>query len=81
MKPIDCQLLIAFFSSGIGRSVAILMAREGADITIVYLPSEQPDAEATKASVEGENRTCLLVPGDLRDRNLCRHAVEEHVKK
>ena len=78
---VPCSLLIVCFSSGIGRSVAILMAREGADVTIVYLPSEQPDAEATKASVEEEQRTCLLIPGDLRDRNLCRHAVDEHVKK
>ncbi|CAG8059619.1 unnamed protein product [Penicillium olsonii] len=77
----DKKALITGGDSGIGRSVAILMAREGADVTIVYLPSEQPDAEATKASVEEEQRTCLLIPGDLRDRNLCRHAVDEHVKK
>ena len=57
------------------------MAREGADITIVYLPSEQPDAETTKNSVEQEKRTCLLIPGDLRDRNQCRRRVDEHVKK
>lgn len=76
-----CQLLIFNVSSGIGRSVAILMAREGADITIVYLPSEQSDAEATKASVEEEQRSCLLIPGDLRERDLCRHAVDEHVKR
>ena len=57
------------------------MAREGADITIVYLPSEQLDAETTRKSIEREKRTCLLIPGDLRDRNLCQHAVDEHVKK
>ncbi|KAJ5694433.1 hypothetical protein N7536_004845 [Penicillium majusculum] len=73
--------LITGGDSGIGRSVAILMAREGADITIVYLPSEQPDAETTKNSVEQEKRACLLIPGDLRDRNQCRRAVDEHVKK
>lgn len=71
----------SFLSSGIGRSVAILMAREGADVTIVYLPSEQPDAETTKRTIEQEKRACLLIPGDLRDRNLCRHTVDEHVKK
>ncbi|KGO41229.1 Short-chain dehydrogenase/reductase SDR [Penicillium expansum] len=73
--------LITGGDSGIGRSVAILMAREGADVTIVYLPSEQPDAETTKRTIEQEKRACLLIPGDLRDRNLCRHTVDEHVKK
>ena len=57
------------------------MAREGADITIVYLPAEQEDAEHTKKMVEKEKRTCLLVPGDLTDNGFCRRAVEEHVRK
>lgn len=57
------------------------MAREGADVTIVYLPTEQSDAEETRKAVETENRSCLLIPGDLKDRYLCRHAVDEHVKK
>ncbi|KAJ5384976.1 hypothetical protein N7517_002887 [Penicillium concentricum] len=61
--------LITGGDSKIGRSVAILMAREGADVTIVYLPSEQPDTEATKKSVEQEKRTCLLIPAYLRDHN------------
>lgn len=68
-------------SSGIGRSVAVLMAREGADITIVYLPEEQGDAEDTKGMVEAENQTCLLLPGDLRKYEFCRQAVEEHIKQ
>jgi NAD(P)-dependent dehydrogenase (short-subunit alcohol dehydrogenase family) len=80
-QPLNRLLLTSIHSSGIGRSVAILMAREGADVTIVYLPSEQPDAETTKTSVEKWKRHCLLVKGDLRDRNSCRHAVDEHVKK
>ncbi|OQD77924.1 hypothetical protein PENDEC_c002G03615 [Penicillium decumbens] len=74
------KVLITGGDSGIGRSVAILMAREGADISIVYLPQEQIDAEDTKRMVEAENRTCLLLPGDLRKYDFCRHAVEEHVK-
>ena len=68
-------------SSGIGRSVAILMAREGADVTIVYLPDEQTDAESTKKSVEQEGKSCLLIPGNLMENETCKDAVEQHVKK
>lgn len=68
-------------SSGIGRSVAVLMAREGADITIVYLPEEQEDAEDTKKMVEKEGRTCHLFAGNLMDNETCRKAVESHVQK
>lgn len=57
------------------------MAREGADITIVYLPQEQEDAEHTKKMVEKEGRACLLISGDLVDYGVCKRAVEEHVKK
>lgn len=58
-----------------------MMAREGADISIVYLPAEQGDAENAKLLIEKEGQTCILIAGDLRDRNFCRHAVEEHVKQ
>lgn len=75
------EVMLTRKSSGIGRSVAVLMAREGADITIVYLPQEQGDAEDTKKMVEAENQTCLLLPGDLRKYEFCRQAVEEHVKQ
>ncbi|RAH82445.1 oxidoreductase [Aspergillus japonicus CBS 114.51] len=77
----DKKVLITGGDSGIGRSVAALMAREGADITIVYLPEEQEDAEHTKQLVEKEGRSCLLVPGDLRKNETCKKAVEEHVNK
>ncbi|KKA16950.1 Oxidoreductase, short-chain dehydrogenase/reductase family [Rasamsonia emersonii CBS 393.64] len=77
----DKKVLITGGDSGIGRSVAILMAREGADITIVYLPDEQIDADDTKKMIEAENRTCNLFSGDLRDNDTCRRAVEDHVKK
>ncbi|KAI9837002.1 MAG: hypothetical protein M1819_000651 [Sarea resinae] len=73
--------LITGGDSGIGRSVAILMAREGADITIVYLPEEHEDAKETKKLVEGENQSCVLVAGNLMDNETCKHAVEQHVKK
>lgn len=73
--------VLIYTSSGIGRSVAVLMAREGADISIVYLPQEQTDAEDTKKMVEAENQKCLLIPGDLKKYDFCQHAVEEHVKQ
>ncbi|KAJ5865411.1 uncharacterized protein N7529_007327 [Penicillium soppii] len=77
----DKKVLITGGDSGIGRSVAILMAREGADITIVYLPQEQRDAEDTKKMVEAENKKCHLIPGDLRKYEFCRQAVEEHLQQ
>ncbi|MCJ1480509.1 hypothetical protein MMC06_000664 [Schaereria dolodes] len=80
-KLVGKKVLITGGDSGIGRSIAILMAREKADITIVYLPDEQDDAETTKKAVEGENRSCLLFPGDLMDATTCKKAVEAHVEK
>ena len=62
--------------SGIGRSVAVLYAREGADVAIVYLPEEQRDADETKLAVESEGRRCLLIAGDVTDPKFCRDAVE-----
>lgn len=61
--------------------MAVLFAREGSDVSIVYLPEEQEDAEGTKELVEKEGRQCLLIPGDLMDNQACKKAVEEHVKK
>lgn len=67
--------------SGIGRSVAVLYAREGANVAIIYLPAEQSDAEEAKKAVEGEGREALLLPGDVSDPKFCREAVEKTVKK
>lgn len=71
--------LITGGDSGIGRSVAVLYAREGADVAIVYLAAEQSDAEETKRAVEDEGRKCLLLPGDVKDPKFCRDAVEKTV--
>ena len=71
--------LITGGDSGIGRSVAVLYAREGADVAIVYLAAEQSDAEAAKAAVEAEGRECLLLPGDVTDPTFCKDAVEKTV--
>ena len=66
--------------SGIGRAVAILYAREGADVAIVYL-TEHGDAKETKAAVEKEGRRCILISGDVRDAGFCRDAVEAAVRE
>jgi NAD(P)-dependent dehydrogenase (short-subunit alcohol dehydrogenase family) len=68
--------LITGGDSGIGRSVAVLFAREGADVAIVYLPEEQSDAEETARAVETEGRRAVLIPGDVSDPEFCRSAVE-----
>jgi NAD(P)-dependent dehydrogenase (short-subunit alcohol dehydrogenase family) len=64
--------------SGIGRAVAALYAREGADVAIFYL-CEHDDAEKTKRIVEGEGRRAILVPGDLGDKAFCEAAVQKVV--
>jgi NAD(P)-dependent dehydrogenase (short-subunit alcohol dehydrogenase family) len=64
--------------SGIGRAVAALYAREGADVAIFYL-CEHDDAEKTKKIVESEGRRAILVPGDLGDKAFCEAAVQKVV--
>lgn len=72
--------LITGGDSGIGRSVAVYFAREGADVAIIYL-SEDKDASETQKLVEKEGRKCLLIRGDIRSENFCKKAVEETSKK
>ncbi|CAI7606606.1 unnamed protein product [Penicillium pancosmium] len=74
------KVLITGGDSGIGRSVAVLMAREGADVSICYLPVEQSDAEDTKKMVEAENQKCHLIPGDLRKYEFCQEVVQDHLQ-
>ncbi len=71
--------LVTGGDSGIGRAVAVLFAREGADVAVAYL-DEHPDAEETKAAVEAEGRRCLLLPGDVRDPAFCRDAIDRTVE-
>ncbi len=72
--------LITGADSGIGRAVAALFAREGADIAILYL-CEHDDAAKTKEIVEGEGRKALTIAGDLGDKDFCGKAVKEVVQK
>ena len=72
--------LITGGDSGIGRAVAVLFAREGADVAIVYL-SEDADAEETKSAVEAEGTRCLLIRGDVTDSGFCRKAVRQTVNE
>ncbi|HEY9064886.1 MAG TPA: SDR family oxidoreductase [Burkholderiaceae bacterium] len=70
--------LITGGDSGIGRAVAVLFAREGADVAIIYL-SEHGDADETRRWVEAEGRRCLTIPGDVKNSTFCRDAVERTV--
>lgn len=76
----DKKALITGGDSGIGRAVAVLFAREGADVAIVYLIEEQRDAEETKKAVEAEGRRALLIPGDVRYFEFCKEAVKRTVE-
>jgi NAD(P)-dependent dehydrogenase (short-subunit alcohol dehydrogenase family) len=71
--------LITGGDSGIGRAVAVLFAREGADVSIVFLPEEASDAAETRRAVEKEGRRCLLCPGDVSSPEFCRTAVADTV--
>jgi NAD(P)-dependent dehydrogenase (short-subunit alcohol dehydrogenase family) len=61
--------------SGIGRAVAVLFAREGADVAILYL-NEHEDAAATQRCVEAEGQRCVTIAGDVKDMNFCQQAVD-----
>ncbi|UXN65098.1 SDR family oxidoreductase [Phyllobacterium sp. A18/5-2] len=74
-KKLDGKVaLISGGDSGIGRAVAVLFAREGADVAIIHLDEKQ-DAGKTKALVEKEGRQCLVIAGDVRKKIFCRDAV------
>jgi NAD(P)-dependent dehydrogenase (short-subunit alcohol dehydrogenase family) len=76
----DMAALITGADSGIGRGVAVLFAREGADVAIVYL-NEHDDAEETRRVIEEEEgRRCLLIAGDVRDPAFCEDAVRTTVR-
>src|SRR5436190_21846144 len=74
----DMVALITGGDSGIGRSVAVLFAREGADVAVAYL-AEDEDAAETKRAVENEGRRCILLSGDVADPKFCEAAVKKTV--
>ncbi len=80
-KLLGKAALITGGDSGIGRAVAIAFAREGADVLISYLPDEQADASVTAEWVGRAGRTCVAVPGDIREEAHCQQLVETAVRK
>jgi len=73
------KALITGGDSGIGRAVAHLFAREGADVAICYLPAESTDAEETATAIRDLGRECIMLPGDVRDPDFCQGAVQDVV--
>eukprot|EP00029_Vermamoeba_vermiformis_P014459 TRINITY_DN957_c0_g1_i1.p1 TRINITY_DN957_c0_g1~~TRINITY_DN957_c0_g1_i1.p1 ORF type:complete len:364 (-),score=95.99 TRINITY_DN957_c0_g1_i1:47-1138(-) len=72
----DYAAIITGGDSGIGRSVAVLYAREGADVAIIYHANDE-DADETKKLVEKEGRKCLCIKGDIKSKQFCTQAVEK----
>lgn len=75
----DKAVLITGGDSGIGRSVAILMAREGADVSILYLPEEEEDAKYTLEEIKKAGRKGHGMALNLRDTANCKKAIDEHM--
>ncbi|XGV94422.1 MAG: SDR family oxidoreductase (plasmid) [Leptolyngbya sp. BL-A-14] len=78
-KLVNRKALITGGDSGIGRAVAIAYAREGADVAIAYLPSEESDAKDVIALIEQAGRKAVALPGDLTDEQFCRQLVTDAV--
>jgi NAD(P)-dependent dehydrogenase (short-subunit alcohol dehydrogenase family) len=74
----DMVALVTGGDSGIGRAVAVLYAREGADVAIAYL-DEHEDAQETKRAVEREGRRCIAIAGDVADFAFCKSAVQQTI--
>src|SRR5581483_1892988 len=71
--------LVTGGDSGIGRAVAVMYAREGADVAITALPEEKVDAEATQKAIEAEGRRCRVMYGDLTQLEFCQQAIDDTV--
>jgi len=75
------KALITGGDSGMGRAAAIAYAREGADVAINYLPSEEPDAQEVIQFIKKAGRNGIAIPGDIRDEAFCRKLVSEAMEK
>lgn len=75
------KALVTGGDSGIGRAAAIAFAREGADVAIVYLPEEEPDAREVIALIEAEDRKAVAIAGDITDQDFCKALVNRTVDK
>ena len=73
--------LITGGDSGIGRAVAVLFAREGADVAITHLPQEASDARETVKAVQAEGRTAVAISGDLTETSFAKSAVRKTLSK
>ena len=73
--------LVTGGDSGIGRAVAVLYAREGADVAIAYLPEEEQDARETAAAIEAAGGDCLKVAGDIKDDGFCDDLVARTIDR
>lgn len=79
-KLVGRKALITGADSGIGRAAAIAFAREGADVAIGYLPSEESDAREVIGLIEAEGRKAVALPGDIKDEAFCRELVAQAVE-
>ncbi|SFU23941.1 hypothetical protein SAMN05192563_102411 [Paraburkholderia aspalathi] len=75
------RALITGADSGIGRAVAIAFAREGADVALNYLPSEEPDGREVVKLVEAAGRKAIALPGDIADESFCTRLVDQSTEQ
>ncbi len=75
------KALVTGGDSGIGRAAAIAFAREGADVAIVHLPAEEPDAREVVALIRGAGRKAVSIPGDIREEAFCNQLVATAVRE
>jgi NAD(P)-dependent dehydrogenase (short-subunit alcohol dehydrogenase family) len=75
------RAVITGADSGIGRAVAVAFAREGADLVLSYLESEEADAQETVRLVEAAGRTAIRCPGDIRDEDFCGQIIDTAVRE